>query len=126
YNVGRMYVDPRHWETQADEWALEHGDDTVVLWPTNQISRMFDGLVRFLEDTAEKTTTHDGDPVAKASALNARKVAKPGDRYILGKPSEHQKIDVLMADVLTHEAASDMRALGWAEPVGPTCFRLPR
>lgn len=125
YKVARFYVDPRHWETQADEWAAEHGEDTVVVWPTNQVSRMFDALVRFLEDTAERLTTHDGDPIAKTHALAARKVAKPGDKYILGKPAETQKIDVLMADVLAHEAAADQRAEGWAES-GPTYFRLPR
>ena len=64
-------------------------------------------------DLTEQTTTHDACPLARTAALNARKVAKPGDKYILGKPSEHQKIDVLMADILAHEAASDMRAAGW-------------
>lgn len=114
FKVARFYVDPRHWETQADEWALEHGEDVVVTWPTNKIERMFQALVRFLEDTVEKSTTHDDDPTAKIHALNARKVAKPGDRYILGKPSEAQKIDILMADILAHEAAADMRAEGWS------------
>jgi ABC-type xylose transport system substrate-binding protein len=108
-------VDPRHWETQADEWAIEHGEDVVVQWPTNQISRMFDALSRFLEDTAGLLTTHDGDQTAKLHALAARKLAKPADKYILGKPAENQKIDVLMADILAHEAAADMRAIGWAE-----------
>lgn len=115
YKVARMYVDPRHWETQADEWATEHGDDVVVQWPTNQITRMFDALSRFLEDTAGLLTTHDGDQTMKLHALAARKLAKPGDKYILGKPAENQKIDLLMADILAHEAAADMRVLGWTE-----------
>lgn len=127
YKVARMYVDPRHWETQADQWATEHGEDVVVVWPTNMVGRMFPALVRFLEDTAEKVTTHDGDHTMKLHALAARKVAKAGDRYILGKPAETQKIDLLMADVLAHEAAADMRAEGWSDaPAGPTYFRLPR
>ncbi len=113
YDVSRFYVDPRHWETQADEWAASFGDDVVILWPTNQIRRMFEALSRFIEDTTEKVTTHDGDLTAKIHALNARKVAKPGDMYVVGKPSEHQKIDILMADVLAHEAAADSRASGW-------------
>ena len=113
YKVSRFYVDPRHWETQADAWALEHGTDVVVQWPTNSVSRMYEALTRYLEDSHEGTTTHDNDPTARAHALNARKVAKPGDKYLLGKPSEHQKIDILMADILAHEAAADMRALGW-------------
>jgi len=115
FKVARMYVDPRHWETQADEWESEYGSDVVVQWPTNQISRMFDALSRFLEDTAGLLTTHDGDPTVKLHALAARKLAKPGDKYILGKPAENQKIDLLMADILAHEAAADMRALGWEE-----------
>ncbi|MCG7285371.1 phage terminase family protein [Cellulomonas sp. ACRRI] len=113
YDVARMYVDPRYWETQADAWAAEHGDDVVVMWPTNQVNRMFDALVRFLEDTTERLTTHDDDPTLRLHALAARKVAKPGDKYILGKPAETQKIDLLMADVLAHEAAADQRAEGW-------------
>ena len=125
YSVARFYIDPRHWETQADEWALEHGEDVVVLWPTNKTDRMFEALSRFLEDTAEGATTHDGDATAKVHALAARKLAKPGDKYILGKPAETQKIDILMADVLAHEAAADQRAAGWVD-AGPTYFRLPR
>lgn len=113
YQVARFYVDPRHWETQADEWAMRHGEDVVIQWPTNKIGRMFPALVRFLEDSAEHATTHDGDPTARLHALAARKIAKPGDQYLLGKPSENQKIDILMADVLAHEAAADCRAAGW-------------
>lgn len=115
YRVRRAYIDPRHWETQADTWAADFGEDVVVLWPTFQINRMFDALTRFSEDTAEGLTTHDDCETTRTHALNARKVAKPGDKYILGKPSDHQKIDLLMADVLAHEAAADARAEGWED-----------
>lgn len=126
FRVARMYVDPRHWETQADAWALEHGEDVVVQWPTNQINRMFPALVRYLEDSEEGSTTHDAHPDLRQHMLHARKVAKPGDKYILGKPAEHMKIDILMADVLAHEAAADMRALGWEPNPGPAYIRLSR
>ena len=114
YRVARMYADPRHFETQIDTWASEHGEDTVVQWPTNSITRMFPALVRYREDLAELLTTHDDDPTYRSHALAARKVAKPGDKFILGKPSEHQKIDVLMADVLAYEARADALAGGWS------------
>ena len=117
-NVARMYVDPRFWETQADAWASEYGEDVVIQWPTNKIDRMFEGLTRFKEDLLEGLTTHDDDEDAKQNALHARKLAKPGDKFILGKPAPHMKIDILMADVLAHEAASDMRAVGWEESSG--------
>ena len=113
YRVMRFYCDPHPWETQVDEWGERYGEDTVVAWPTNQVGRMYDALVRFREDTADGTTTHSPDPTAKLHMMAARMVAKPGDRFVLGKPSENQKIDISMADILAHEAASDMRALGW-------------
>lgn len=109
-------MDPRHWETQADRWAEMFGEDRVVLWHTNKIERMFQALSRFIEDTAENITSHDGDATAKLHALAARRIAKPGDKYIIGKPSETQKIDILMADILAHEAAADSRAAGSFTP----------
>lgn len=113
YTIKRFYCDPHPWESQIDEWALRYGEDTVVGWPTNRVGRMYDALVRMLEDTADCSTTHSIDQTAKLHMMAARKVAKPGDKYVLGKPSENQKIDIAMADILAHEAASDMRALGW-------------
>ena len=126
YDVSRMYVDPRHWETQTDAWAVEHGEDVVVEWPTNSIGRMFSALDRYVTDLVEGDTTHDDCTITRTHALNARKLAKPGDKYILGKPSEHQKIDALMADVLANEAAADALAAGWSDEPTETYFRLPR
>lgn len=127
FTVARFYIDPRHWETQGDAWALEHGEEIAVLWPTNSITRMFPALNRYLIDLDEGSTTHDDCRITRTHALNARKLAKPGDKFILGKPSVHQKIDALMADVLAHEAASEARAAGWSDAqTGPTYFRLPR
>jgi hypothetical protein len=113
YKVKRMYCDPRHFETQIDQWATEYGEDVVVEFPTNSVGRMFPALLRYREDLAEGLTTHDADETTKAHALAARKVAKPGDKFILGKPSDNQKIDLEMADILAHEAAADARADGW-------------
>lgn len=124
YDVKLMFVDPRHWETQADEWASEHGEKVVVHWPTNSVGRMFEALVRYREDLAEGLTTHDSDETMRRHALAARKIAKPGDKFILGKPSENQKIDLLMADVLAHEAASSARFEGWTESDEPAVFFL--
>jgi hypothetical protein len=126
FRVGRMYCDPRHWETQIDQWAQMYGEDVVLEWPTNSIGRMFPALLRYREDLAEGLTTHSDDTVVRTHALAARKLAKPGDKFILGKPSDNQKIDLLMADIVAHEAACDARASGWtAEPVrrGMTFFR---
>ena len=126
YDVSRMYCDPRDWHTEIEEWALIYGAERVVEWPTNQIGRMFEALNRYHTDILEGATTHADDVTYRTHALNARKVAKPGDKYILGKPSDHQKIDVLMADILAHEAAADARAEGWADPVDNRMFVFGR
>lgn len=118
-------IDPI-WSTQVDDWSLEYGDEIVVGFKTGTIARMHPALVRYREDMSEGLTKHDDCQITRTHALNARKVAKAGDQFILGKPSEHQKIDALMADVIAHEAAATARASGWTlEPV-ETYFRLPR
>jgi hypothetical protein len=111
--VARMYCDPRDWQTEIDGWALAYGEEIVVQWPTNQLVRMHSALDRYITDLSEGATRHLEDVDYRTHALNARKLAKAGERFILGKPSEHQKIDVLMADVLAHEAAADARSAGW-------------
>lgn len=115
YRVKRFYCDPRHWETQIEKWASLYGEDVVMEWPTNQIKRMYGALTRYKEDLLSGLTTHSTDELAKTHALHARMVAKPGDQYILGKPAEHMKIDILMADVLAYEAYADSKSVGWSK-----------
>lgn len=117
YAVERFYCDPRDWQSEIEGWALEYGDEHVIEWDTgrgsSRIPAMHAALERYLTDLRTGALTHDDCPWAALHMANARKMAKPGDRYILGKPSEHQKIDAAMASVLAHEAAADARAAGW-------------
>ena len=116
YRVERQYCDPRGWQTEIDDWALRYGEQVVIPWATNRIAQMHAALERFVTDLATGALTHDGCPVTAAHVANARKLAKPGDRYILGKPSQGQKIDLAVASVIVHEAAADARAAGWGRP----------
>jgi hypothetical protein len=118
YRVARFYPDPREWHTEIEEWAAEHGEQVVVPWATYRVVQMHAALERALTDLVTERSTHDSCPIASEHVLNARKLAKPGERYILGKPSQHQKIDACMADVLAHEAAADARAAGWPDDEG--------
>jgi phage terminase large subunit-like protein len=112
YRLRRFYCDPRDWRTEIGEWALKYGEEVVLEWSTYRIDAMFLALKRFRNDLKSGRNKHDGDPVAKDHMLNARMIAKPGDKYILGKPDEHRKIDIAMADTLAHEAAADLHAIG--------------
>lgn len=112
YRILRAYNDPREWQSEIGQLALEHGEQVHAEWATHRIIQMHFALDRYLTDLVTGSLTHDDCPLAAVNAANARKVAKPGDRYILGKPAQHQKIDVTMADVLAHEAMADAIAEG--------------
>lgn len=114
YRLKLVYCDPFKWATEVDEWAAEWGEDVFVEWRTNRPRQMHDALDRFTTDLASRAMTHDGCPVTTLHVSNARKIAKSGDAYILGKPAQHQKIDAAVTSVLAHEAAADTRATGWS------------
>ena len=115
YVVARMYCDPHDWYSEIGDWALKYGDEHVFEWNTSRVNKMYDEIRRFEVDLKERRLTHDGCPIATIHAANARKIAKPGQKYVLGKPADHQKIDVIMARILAHTAASDAHAAGWAD-----------
>jgi hypothetical protein len=112
YRVLRMYCDPRDWQTEIESWALAYGSKRVMEWPTNRIAAMHECLVRFVTDLATGQRTVDRCPITERHVGNARRIPKPGERYILGKASEPQKIDAAMADTLAHEATCDAIAAG--------------
>ncbi len=109
FKVKKLYADPRDWQSEIGDWSLKYGDEVVFEWATYRITPMHDALDRALTDLITGRSTHDADPICAQHVENARKVAKPSDRYILGKPDQARKIDLAMADVLAHEAASDWR-----------------
>ena len=125
YRIRRMYCDPRDWRTEIAEWALILGEEVCMEWSTYRIDAMYLALKRYKNDLARGRNTLDGDPVAKQHLLNARMVAKPGQKYILGKPDMHRKIDIGIADTLCHEAAADLHAIG-PEAWNPTPGKLRR
>ena len=113
FQVGRMYCDPRDWQTDIGRWALAYG--TAVEWPTNQVQRTWMALERVVTDLGTGELTHDGDPTTALHVANARKTPKPGEKYLLEKPAGayHQKIDLAMASMLAHEARVDAVEDGW-------------
>jgi hypothetical protein len=115
FEVSRMYCDPHDWYSEIGEWSVKYGDEHVFEWNTSRTNKMYDEIRRFEVDLKERRITHDGCPLVTIHAANARKVAKPGQKYVLGKPADHQKIDAIMARILAHTAAQDAHAAGWSE-----------
>jgi hypothetical protein len=117
YRMRRVYADPRDWESEIGDWSLKYGDEVVFEWHTYRIMQMHSALVQNYNDYGSGRSTHDKCAMTKEHVLNARKVAKPSDRYILGKPNQHRKIDLAMADTLAEVAAQDLHVeKGWGEP----------
>ncbi|MEV7599875.1 hypothetical protein AB0O91_21075 [Kitasatospora sp. NPDC089797] len=115
FDVVRLYCDPPYWETEIDEWADRYGD-RVVRWATYRIAQMHAAAERLLTDVTKGGTgfRHDGCQATSAHIGNARRAARPGDRYVLRKASTAQKIDVAVVSILVHEAAGDAVAAGLA------------
>lgn len=126
YRVSRFYCDPRDWQTEIEGWALRHGEKVVVEWATYRVTQMHEALLRFTTDLRTGTLTHDGCPITTSHVMNAIKIAKPGERFILGKPhgANHQKIDAAMASLVCHEAACDARAAGWGQNTNSYAYIL--
>lgn len=116
YVMRRLYADPRDWRTEIGEWSLKYGDKVVLEWATYRIVQMHTALKQAFEDYKAGLATHDDCVQAKEHVLHAKKAACPGDRYILAKPSQAQKIDIAMADVLAHVAAYDLKVTKQWEP----------
>lgn len=126
YDVERMYCDPQDWRSEIGEWALEYGREHVFEWATNSIKRMYEALTRFEIDLSNGRISHDNCPLTNMAIANAKKVAKPGQKYVLGKPTDHQKIDAAMATVIAHEAAMDAKTNGWDKKMDSRVLVLGR
>lgn len=123
YRLVRVYCDPgfrdeSSWETEIEAWDTEHGPKVFLPWQMSggtRVNAVFAALKRFEADLKNGLITQDGCPITTTHMGNARKVAKSMERYALGKPAQHQKIDAAVTTVLAHEAASDARADGWPD-----------
>lgn len=119
FTVVRMYADPPDWKTEIDGWAATHGEKVVLRWETYRITQAHAALVRLHADVhkADSAFVHDGCPATFTHVKNARKLVRPNKKYIIGKPSQAQKIDLAMVSTLADEAAGDVTAAGaWPKP----------
>lgn len=127
FRIRLAYCDPPDWRTEIWEWDQMAGGQGVFMeWATYRAQPMFAAIKRFETDLSQRRITHDGCPLATLSVRNAKKVAKPNQRYMLGKPSQHQKIDPAMGRILAHEACADAFTAGWPEHDTSAPARLRR
>ncbi|MCO6011425.1 hypothetical protein NE236_41395 [Actinoallomurus purpureus] len=118
YDVVRLYADPPEWETEVDGWAEQYGEKVVIRWYTRRAAQMYDAAERLLTDVtkADSAFTHDGCETTATHVGNTRKARRPGNKYVLAKASQSQKIDLTVCSILAHQAAGDVIAAGLARP----------
>lgn len=116
FEVVRAYCDPPFWASMVDELAGVH-PKRVFRWETYRPAQMHAALERYRDDALnpDAAFSHDGDSELESHIRNAIELARRGQRYILSKASEAQKIDAAMAAVLAHEARADAVAAGGAD-----------
>lgn len=118
YDVARMYCDPPYWPTEVASWQARYGDRRVTPWQTYRVVQMHAACEQLLTDVvkAETSFRHDGCETTSIHVRNARKAARPMNRYVLRKATHTQKIDLAVVSVITHEAAIDAIAAGLNKP----------
>jgi hypothetical protein len=86
----------------------------VIEWPPYRVHPMHAALERFRTDLTDPSSrlTLDGDTRAVQHFANAIVRPRASQTYIIGKPTQAQKIDIAMSSVLAHEAVSDAIAAG--------------
>jgi hypothetical protein len=117
YQVGRMLADPPKWQTEIERWVELYGDETVVMFDTNQPKRMSGACDRFSTTLADGGLSHDGDSLLTSHTLamvRRKAYVKVEDeddgrtRYVFTKGDDGRKIDAGIAAVLALEAATTM------------------
>ncbi|HTE69229.1 MAG TPA: hypothetical protein VK942_10795, partial [Actinomycetes bacterium] len=116
YKVGLMLCDPAKWQTEIEFWIEEHGEDQVVLFDTNQPTRMWRACDRFSTHLTEGVYTHDGSKVLtdQVLAMHKRKVRVRDEeddgrtKFVFVKGPNRDKIDAGIGAVLALEAAMTM------------------
>jgi hypothetical protein len=119
FQVVRFYVDPPDWKSEIDDWAARYGEKRVIRWETYRPVQMHAAAQRLYTDVVKSETRfgHDGCEVTARHVRHTRKSPRPGQRYVLAKPSHAQKIDACVTSVICHEAAGDVTAAdGWPKP----------
>lgn len=116
YRVGRLNVDPFYWQSEAETWARQYGEEVVIKLDTNQARRFAPAVDRWLTAIREGSHTHDGDELVaehiRGAHLKKVRLEDSDDdgrtKYVLIKGEDKSRIDGAVADVLAFEAAMTM------------------
>ncbi|MGP5578654.1 hypothetical protein [Corynebacterium flavescens] len=113
YRVVRFYCDPFDWRSEIAEWANRYPQSLTAEWATNSDRKIHPQLMQFETDISTGVVGYIRSKLLSTHVANARRVARTGQRYTIGKASERQKIDAAMSMILSHAARHDAIQAGW-------------
>lgn len=113
FDVGLMLCDPAMWQSEIEGWADKYGDETVLMFDTNQPRKMAFACDRFKTAVSEAQVLHNGDETLTSHVLAMhRKNVRINDdetdartRFVFVKGPDKRKIDAGIGAVLALEAA---------------------
>jgi hypothetical protein len=116
WRVGLENCDPAKWATEIEDWAELYGEERVLVFDTNQATRMWKACDRFSIAIAEGALSHDGSTVLSEHvlAMHKRKVRVRDDdddgrtKFVFVKGPDGRKIDAGIGAVLALDAAAMM------------------
>ena len=114
FRVVRMLADPPYWRTEVDEWAAEHGDKVVALFPTQSDSRMVAAVDRWSTMVRAGQVGHTGDDVLTRHVANTQRRRARGG-YRPDKAGHARFIDAHVAAILAVEALGQAVSDGTTE-----------
>ncbi|ROR95507.1 phage terminase large subunit-like protein [Salana multivorans] len=114
YNVKAFFADVALWESNIAEWGRLYGHKLAVKargaepigWDMREsLKALTHAHERFLSAITERKVTHDGDPILRRHAMNARR-RENNFGVSFGKESREsqRKVDAYAAAMLAHEA----------------------
>jgi phage terminase large subunit-like protein len=106
YDVVELACDPPGWHREIDEWDKLY-DSVVLVFETNQPSKMAPACDGFRSAVLDGGLTHDGDPTLARHLANAV-IRESSSGTVLAKPDPTRKIDAAVAAVVAFERACGM------------------
>lgn len=130
FKVLAFYADLAGWESYVDRWRDKHGHKVKVYaspgegktahpfaWDMRaRVPEFTKAAERYIKDVKSKAFTHDGNPVSRRHAHNAK---RSPNRWGVSMSKEHResrnKIDLAVCGVLGRKAYLDVKAILAAE-----------
>jgi len=101
FDVVELVADPWEWRQELEIWRARYGENRVLEFPTNSVSRMAPATDEVRTAIMEKRISHDGNEVLSSHIGNTvARTTAAGDVVSKDKKSSPRKIDGAIATII--------------------------